>query len=121
MPDVREELKFLYRLDSKYCMKLLAYEINMSLVVTMLIELCPFSVEDLRTAKDRRETTRSRLLGQSNRTYKRLWSVMQSVNRVSFVWRAYYFPVCRSAIRMWTGQCASGPIPEAADFKSQLE
>lgn len=46
-------------------MKLLAYEIDMSLVVTMLIELCPLSVEDLRTAKDSKESTRTRLLEQN--------------------------------------------------------
>jgi len=61
VPDVRAELGFLNQLQHPNCMRLIAFDIDITLTVTMLIEFCPFSLEDLRVAKDSKESTRTRL------------------------------------------------------------
>ena len=61
VPDVRDELLFLNRLDHTQCLKLYAFHVDISLTVTMLVEFCPYSVEDLRVAKDSKESIRTRI------------------------------------------------------------
>eukprot|EP00729_Bicosta_minor_P002943 gene2943-24880_t len=56
VPDVRAELGFLNQLQHPNCMRLIAFDIDITLT-----EFCPFSLEDLRVAKDSKESTRTRL------------------------------------------------------------
>jgi hypothetical protein len=73
VPDVRAELQFLNQLNHPNCMRLLAFEIDITLTVTMLIEFCPYSLEDLRIAKDDSEKTRTRLDLKFARHGARFW------------------------------------------------
>jgi hypothetical protein len=61
VPDVREELRFLDQNRHENCMRMFAFEVDMSLKVTMLVELCVYSLEDLRTAADPKESVRTRI------------------------------------------------------------
>lgn len=78
VPDVRDELKYLNRIRHRHCLRLFAYNVNIELVVTMIVELCPYSLEDIRVACDnKKESIRTRLgLESSRRMY---WQVIQGV------------------------------------------
>lgn len=61
VPDVKAELQFLNRLDHPNCLNLYAFDVNINLEVTMMVEFCPLSLEDVRIAKDPKESIRTRI------------------------------------------------------------
>lgn len=59
--DVRDELDFLRRLHHPNCLSLFGFSVDVRLIVTMVVEFCPFSLEDIRVACDKNESIRTRI------------------------------------------------------------
>lgn len=59
--DVRDEMNFLRRMHHPNCLSLLGYQIDLDLIVTMVVEFCPYSLEDIRVACDKNESIRTRI------------------------------------------------------------
>jgi len=48
-------------MSNPHVLRLYAFHVDITLTITMLVEFCPYSVEDLRVAKDSKEATRTRI------------------------------------------------------------
>lgn len=59
--DVRAELQYLDQMKHPNCLSLMGYEIDIDLMVTMVIEYCPYSLESIRVANDKTESVRTRI------------------------------------------------------------
>jgi len=65
------------RLRHPGCLRLFAFSVNIELVVTMVVELCPYSLEDIRVACDSKESVRTRLPIVAAR--KMYWQILQAM------------------------------------------
>jgi len=59
--DVRDEMNFLRRLRHPNCLSLFGFNVDIRLIVTMVVEFCPYSLEDIRVACDKNESVRTRI------------------------------------------------------------